>query len=59
MGAVHPSRGGTVRFDVYELDMHGGELRKQKTELEQISLQPCRFEGELLRGAVHVGDFSD
>jgi len=42
MGAVHPSRGGTVRFDVYELDMHGGELRKQGAPIK-LQEQPFQI----------------
>jgi len=28
MEGIDPSRGGTVRFGVYELDVRGGELRR-------------------------------
>jgi TolB-like protein len=29
MKSIHPSRSGTVRFGVYELDVRGGELRQE------------------------------
>ena len=41
MEDIYPSRGGAIRFDVYELDVRGGELRKQgvRVKLQEQPLQ--------------------
>jgi TolB-like protein len=42
MEEVYSARGGTVRFDVYELDMRAAELRKQGA-LVKLQEQPFRI----------------
>jgi TolB-like protein/Flp pilus assembly protein TadD len=42
MQVVHSSEGGTVRFDVYELDMRAAELRKQGA-LVKLQEQPFQI----------------
>ena len=41
MERIYPSRGGAVRFGVYELDVRGGELRKQGV---RVKLQEQPFQ---------------
>src|SRR5436309_2423491 len=51
MGVVHPSR-GTVRFDVFEVDLEAGELRKQGAKIK-LQEQPFQILQMLLE---HPGE---
>lgn len=42
MGAINPFRGRTIRFDAYELDVHGCELRKDGVRVK-VQEQPLQI----------------